>query len=58
MLEILEEQKNEMQLTLNVPHATSFTRRKSLLATKKSVGHTEDVTALEDASKLDSSELQ
>ena len=49
MLEILEEQK----LELGAP----YIRKKSILASRKSVGNMED-TALEEARKLDPSELQ
>jgi hypothetical protein len=57
MLEILEEQKLETQLTLNTPLGLPYIRKKSVLASRKSVGNIEDTT-LEETRKLDASELQ
>ena len=58
MLEILEEQKLEAQLTLNTPLGAPYARKKSMMASRKtSVGNNEDAE-LEETRKLDASELQ
>ena len=57
MLEILEEQKFEAQLTLNTPIGAPYIRKKSVMASKKSAANIEDA-ALEETRKLDASELK
>ena len=57
MLEILEEQKLETQLTRHTPIGAPYIRKKSVMASKKSVANIEDV-ALDETRKLDGSELK
>jgi hypothetical protein len=57
MLEILEEQKLETQLTLNTPIGAPYIRKKSVMASRKSAGNIEDA-AMEETRKLDANELK
>lgn len=58
MLEILEEQKLDTQLTLNTPLVPVYgVRKSSVLSSRKSVGNMDDAT-LEEKRKLEASVLR